>query len=53
MFGFAFSACERKGTAENLGEKIDGTSEGIKDALEKDGPAEKVGESIDKAIDGN
>lgn len=47
------TACEKKGPAEELGEKIDGSAEGIKDAFEKDGPAEKVGESIDNVIDRN
>lgn len=47
-----FTACEKKGPVEEMGEKIDEAGESVKETFDKDGPAEKAGESIDKAIDG-
>ncbi len=43
------TGCSKKGPAEKLGEKIDGTKDPIHDALEPDGIGEKAGKKIDKA----
>jgi len=48
-------ACEKKGPAEKVGEKIDQTVEKAKDKVEDvtkpDGPMEKAGEKIDETVD--
>lgn len=48
----AFSACQKKGPAEKLGEKIDDAVKDVKESVEKDGPMEKAGESVDELLDG-
>ena len=46
----AFTAsCEKKGPAEETGEKIDEAVEEVKDTVDPEGPAENVGEKIDEA----
>lgn len=49
------SACEKKGAAEKMGEKIDQTVEKAKDKMEDvvkpEGPMEKAGEKIDKTVE--
>jgi len=51
-----FPGCEKKGSAEKVGEKIDNVVESIgekfedaSDSLTNDGPAENIGEEIDEA----
>ena len=48
-------ACEKKGTAEKAGEKIDKTVEQAKDkvqdAIKPEGPMEKTGKKIDETVD--
>lgn len=47
-------ACEKKGSAEKVGEKIDKTVEQAKDkvqdAVKPEGPMEKTGKKIDEAV---
>jgi hypothetical protein len=45
------TACREEGTGEKVGEKIDRTTDDLKDKLNPDGPAEKAGKKIDRAID--
>lgn len=49
------SACEQKGSAEKMGEKIDQSMEKAKDKMEEvakpDGPMEKAGEKIDQTVE--
>jgi predicted small secreted protein len=45
------TACREEGPAEKVGEKIDRTTDAVKDKLTPDGPAEKTGKKIDRAID--
>lgn len=49
-FMFFASSCEKKGPAEEMGEKIDEAAEEMKDAIENDGPLEETGEKIDEAV---
>jgi ABC-type protease/lipase transport system fused ATPase/permease subunit len=48
-------ACERKGTAQKVGEKIDTSVEQAKDKVQDvvnpKGPMEKAGENIDETVD--
>ena len=48
-------ACEKKGTAEKVGEKIDKTVEQAKDKVQDvvkpEGPMEKAGKKIDETVD--
>jgi hypothetical protein len=48
-------ACEQKGPAEKVGEKIDQTVEEaqkkIEDATKPEGPMEKAGKKIDEAVE--
>ncbi len=48
-------ACEKKGAAEKVGEKIDSTVEQTKDKVQDvvnpKGPMEKAGEKIDETVD--
>jgi uncharacterized protein YjbJ (UPF0337 family) len=48
-------ACEKKGSAEKVGEKIDKTYEQTKDKVQDvvnpKGPMEKAGEKIDETVD--
>lgn len=50
------SACEKKGAAEKMGEKIDQTVEKAKDKVEDvtkpEGPMEKAGKKIDETVEG-
>ncbi len=58
MIGMAFllplagglAACDEKGPAEELGEKIDDAGQSMKDAIDPPGPVEKAGRSIDDAL---
>ena len=45
------AGCREEGPAERLGEKIDKTTDDVKDKLTPDGDAEKAGKKIDRAID--
>jgi PBP1b-binding outer membrane lipoprotein LpoB len=51
LVAVAFSACEKKGTAEKVGEKIDNTVEKVQDTVNPKGPMEKAGEKIDETVD--
>ncbi len=42
-------SCEKKGPAEDVGEKIDDAVKAVEDAVDPKGPAEKVGEALDDA----
>ena len=44
------TGCEKKGPAEQTGEKIDNAGQSIKDAIDPPGPAEKAGRAVDKAV---
>jgi uncharacterized protein YjbJ (UPF0337 family) len=48
-------ACEKKGTAEKVGENIDKTVEQAKDKVQDvvkpEGPMEKAGKKIDETVD--
>jgi len=48
-------ACEQKGAAEKIGEKIDQTVEKAKDKIEDvtkpEGPMEKAGKKIDETVE--
>ena len=48
-------ACEKKGTAEKVGEKIDKTVEQAKDKVQDvvkpEGPMEKTGKKIDETVE--
>jgi uncharacterized protein YjbJ (UPF0337 family) len=48
-------ACEKKGTAEKVGEKIDKTVEQAKDKVQDvvkpEGPMEKAGKKIDETVE--
>lgn len=46
----AFVSCEKKGPAEETGEKLDNAIEDVKDSLDPKGPAEKAGEKVDEAL---
>ena len=45
----AMTSCEKKGPAEEIGEKMDKAADNVKDAVDPKGPAEKAGEKIDNA----
>ncbi|MDO8289851.1 MAG: hypothetical protein Q7T44_11600 [Parvibaculum sp.] len=49
LFGM-LAACEEKGPAEELGEKIDDAGQSMKDAIDPPGPAEETGRKIDDAL---
>lgn len=55
LIAAGLSACEQKGTAEKMGEKIDQTVEKAKDKVEDmakpEGPMEKVGKKIDETVE--
>jgi hypothetical protein len=56
LFIFAFTACEKKGTAEKAGEKVDQAVEKIGEKIEDakeaiSDNAEKAGEEIDQAAE--
>ena len=42
-------ACEKKGPAEKMGEKLDEAVKSVEEAVDSKGPAEKIGEAVDKA----
>lgn len=44
------TGCEKKGPAEQTGEKIDNAGQKIKDAIDPPGPVEKAGRAVDKAV---
>lgn len=46
----AMTSCEKKGPAEEMGEKLDNAGEKMKDAVEPKGPVEKAGEKVDNAL---
>ncbi len=46
---FLAVACEKKGPAEEVGEKLDEAVKAVEDAVDPKGPAEKVGEALDDA----
>jgi hypothetical protein len=41
---------EKKGPAEQTGEKVDNAVQKAKDAIDPPGPAEKAGRAVDKAV---
>ena len=41
---------DKKGPAEQTGQKIDNAGQSIKDAIDPPGPLEKAGRSVDKAV---
>ncbi len=49
-FFLLIPSCEKKGPAENAGEKIDEAIENVKDAVDPRGPVEKAGEKVDEAL---
>lgn len=49
-FVFTASSCEKKGPAEEAGEKVDEVVEDVKDAVDPKGPAEKAGEKVDEVL---
>lgn len=55
LIAVGIAACEKKGTAEKVGEKIDKTVEQAKDkvqdAIKPEGPMEKTGKKIDETVD--
>ena len=44
-------ACEKKGTSEKAGEKIDKAVDKVQDVVNPKGPMEKAGEKIDETVD--
>ena len=44
------AACDDKGPAEEMGEKIDDAGQSMKDAIDPPGPAEETGRKIDDAL---
>jgi len=48
---FVVVGCDdKKGPAEQTGQKIDDAGQKIKDAIDPPGPAEKAGRAVDKAV---
>ncbi len=43
------TACEKKGPAEKVGEKVDNAATAVKDAITQPGPAQKAGRKMDQA----
>lgn len=41
---------DKKGPAEQTGEKLDDVGQKLKDAIDPPGPLEKAGRSVDKAV---
>tara|TARA_R110000868_G_scaffold10429_2_gene51185 strand:+ start:8778 stop:8981 length:204 start_codon:yes stop_codon:yes gene_type:complete len=44
------AACDDKGPAEELGEKIDDAGQSMKDAIDPPGPGEEAGRKIDDVL---
>ena len=55
LIAAGLAACEQKGPAEKLGEKIDQTvekgQEKVEDVTTPEGPMEKAGKKIDEAVE--
>lgn len=55
MIAAGLVACEQKGPAEKVGEKIDQTvekaKEKVEDVTKPEGPMEKAGKKIDQAVE--
>ena len=48
---FIATGCDdKKGPAEQTGEKLDNAGQKVKDAIDPPGPLEKAGRSVDKAV---
>jgi hypothetical protein len=47
--GMTMSACEKKGPAQDAGEKLDKAKDKIDDAVNPKGPLEKAGRAVDRA----
>lgn len=55
LLAAGLAACEQKGPAEKLGEKIDQTvekaQEKVEDVTQPEGPMEKAGKKMDEAVE--
>ena len=53
MIGVVFvsGGCEREGSVEKAGKKVDQAVEEAKDKLNPEGPVEKAGKKVDQAVE--
>lgn len=49
LFVLVLIGCEKRGTGQRLGEKVDNAKEAVQDTVNPKGPVEKAGREVDKA----